>query len=1219
MSKKILHNTNKKDLLYRGGGLSKKINDAEIKLNEIAKIINGFVMPDIGISKLNPLERRYLEEIKTNPKSTSHVYENFMLPIEQNLPRDTEADIHVGKNRSYLDDAADAFEAELNKKPTQNNKSTNNNKNNNIDMLSLNISPLSVDCGEDLAIIINALNKKLDVGKAQQAFDVIDNLNKFSNYEFEDNDFSISKEEDSAFFKEINKFKTDLNMDNLEEEKKRIFKKNVAEVFPLTQEMDNYIEKEESGYLIWNDSYHSQISSTLSELEGHKKKLEETIFEIKKISDQLTEEQNSISKYGSETDSHSNVSISKELIKKVPELKNVSFAIISDKLDSVLSRTNIDPEELKKQKEEWKNKLDDSAEYGIGQATIRLFGIEASMRDRVNSFISNNTLFKGARDGPNITDITKSSEEIISKLEKLAVDVKESQIFPSKIRQLKERFRKFIENYNNYFSNEESDKKILEYAKNSNFKKFISDNPQLVLTDNMLGNSGQLIQTFKSKLEKKQSEKELLVTNTNKLAATYTDLLQSYDGQKDAKYTKKENKIKEIKDKINVKIGEKCKKDGLDEILSKIKKNNEIIVIVEQIVLEVMLRGKVDEKKLKDPILGTSIVDKLNKFISMTGKGIINKTNLESLKNKVELYIPKMQEEHLQNTIKQEEAKLEIWDIDYNSKIESTKRLVDMYTDQLAESTSSLNDTVKKISNIQETLNEFGDPKKSDSNIHILSELVELMPDLRGNAFSVITKKIKDATAFDTETAAKNIEEKKIDIINKLINPDTYGIVEEKTKANYETPKNKSTASPRSSPPPANQNAQTVALKPVQKTSTPAKTSTPNNVHTVALKPVQNTPVTQLKKQNKNLGGGASDNKQYIYEANQKVKKTIEQIKSIKDEIFTVPKKYEEIGKYFSELIKDVGAAGKEYKDKLSKVTAELNNELTEFIKNIETQENTNKGLLLLKGYISNAGFIKFLSSMSTFIIPESGSITDKFTKDIFELEKKKKTNEDLKIALQKSLDDVKKKYNTLVYNRKTESDKTNNEIQTQIAKYKANPPYKFSAKQFNEEKKIWYGPHNGGGSDKIYYSSNYLQIHKSLREILGKNNYNNTQQSVSSDIDGVLMKNEKTLFNYIRYVAQMCSDIDDGIFIPKIMLSSDDIGTVLSKINKIFTIKTINELQYDKIVLNLKIVLGRTERCCNKIALLLRDKPNEFIDITKSRAIIDILLALHVSNKIKL
>ena len=92
-----------------------------------------------------------------------------------------------------------------------------------------------------------------------------------------------------------------------------------------------------------------------------------------------------------------------------------------------------------------------------------------------------------------------------------------------------------------------------------------------------------------------------------------------------------------------------------------------------------------------------------------------------------------------------------------------------------------------------------------------------------------------------------------------------------------------------------------------------------------------------------------------------------------------------------------------------------------------------------------------------------------------------------------------------------------------------------------------------------------------------------------------------------------MCETIPSS-FIPKHILSIDDINEILISMRKAMKSELYKNNE-DK----LKIVFGRTERCYNKMALLLNKQNTiKYINVLESNSMIDIIVGNHIMTRLK-
>jgi hypothetical protein len=153
------------------------------------------------------------------------------------------------------------------------------------------------------------------------------------------------------------------------------------------------------------------------------------------------------------------------------------------------------------------------------------------------------------------------------------------------------------------------------------------------------------------------------------------------------------------------------------------------------------------------------------------------------------------------------------------------------------------------------------------------------------------------------------------------------------------------------------------------------------------------------------------------------------------------------------------------------------------------------------------------------------------------------------------------------------------------------------------------------GGNQTIKYYSDTTFLNSRIYDIMF--NLNNSEKIMNKEYNKLLLEETINKYNeciliYIYYVLNMC-DIIPKSFIPKYILSIDDVNDILISIRKAMK----SDLYKNNEDL-LKIVFGRTERCYNKMALLLNKDTTQYIDVIKSNSIIDILIGNHIMSRVK-
>lgn len=147
-----------------------------------------------------------------------------------------------------------------------------------------------------------------------------------------------------------------------------------------------------------------------------------------------------------------------------------------------------------------------------------------------------------------------------------------------------------------------------------------------------------------------------------------------------------------------------------------------------------------------------------------------------------------------------------------------------------------------------------------------------------------------------------------------------------------------------------------------------------------------------------------------------------------------------------------------------------------------------------------------------------------------------------------------------------------------------------------------------GGVSQNV---STALELNKHLNKIMTSLYKNRTQDG--QDIDIVRYKimfaryeNEVPIIKFIIFICTMLIKINNNEFKPLLTLDGEYIEYIQQKVND-FKSKN-NNSQY-------KIILGRAERCCNKLIKIMATDNNNIINLQLSKKQLDLLLIMYIAT----
>lgn len=1136
-----------------------QLDNANQKVKDISFMINNFNIPDIGIHKLNPLEQKYLNEIIKNPNTQKHIYDDFMIPLEQHLPLESNFDIQLPQSKNQTMDILQKYTDEIITINSTVNNGNTQNVSNALDILELKTPTLSPFWGYELATIIKALNNQQNSVKTNQTLQKIGTLQKFIGYEFQESEFVVVSGEE--YQKQINDFLKTLKIDGktiyeLESDKKRIFDINVDKIFPIKKNLNDKIEMEKSTLLIWNDKYQLKMINKRTDIEGTDKKMIEINKLIEKIDTKLIQEKNAIVKFGLESDPNSNISNLNKLIKNIPELLNSKFGDIIKIFEQVVYRASIqlNEKELEKEKNEWYKNLTDDTFYGLD--TIRRSDM-MTVGPLIRYFIDNSKktyIYKSVKGTNPITDIILDSDTIIERLSELLNNpiVKNSKS-SDKLSGIIENFRKFILKYkslDDYKNKKQLDAKISPFLQNNDLVSFLKTNPDLVLQNNMLEDNKKNILDYENKKQKFETEKNEYDKQAEQFKKDIEKLENNYINDQQHKEDETKKNIKILTENANIEIGKIGQKDGLDKILQSLAK-----VDIE-----------IDKFKEKNT------TEKWNNIIDM------NKIN--QLNSKIEIYVSGLESRVINNEKKKIESKLEDWDQEYTSGKESLEKMLGSNKKQFEDENLKLTSNLNELKITIDLLQMFGNDANDTSNISILTKIITLRSDLRGKQYRIILDELNniDKEITDITKELESVEAEKKVLKEKVTNPLTFGVTII-IAPTFKNPKRNIAGG--------------------ASTNTSVGTLNKDAFNTFNVKTTNPKEKVILDTINKINGYDLIDNKNEII-------KELNEIRKHPDFLQLIPNEKKNIMDIISKNINDIN---------------EFYNKYTEI-------NNKKKELDMIKGVKDDKNFIIFLEKMKNKIIPIDGNIINKFKERKANLEKQVKTITDTIKMLKGTIDNMQNTLNSMASSYGIDKQLKEKQRDDSILKIRPeNIPIKYYLKTtIDDEQQQWYNLHLGGSGNDIKFNPSFQKLHDNLKIIISiiyrMNKYDtdgigiikDANNYVNGKVDNILVKNEKLLLIYNMYVLKMCTDIETKKFIPKYMLYSNDIGKIILKINNIYNTPKF----YDTRKL-IQIVLGRAERCCNKMILVLRDKPGHYIDVIKSSAIIDILLAIHVTSKINL
>ena len=1173
----------------------RSLKDASDKLDKILSFVQSLSVPKLGITKMNPIEKKYALDPSNNQ---IHMYNDLLFQYEKNLPVEKQIknltniinkDEHI--TNLYLSNRTDII-------PT----TDNINIKFKIDDIQYEVEPLLSSWGNDIGNILkqftiaqNDTNKTLAIN----TYSTIKSIINFINYNFSDSDFKLSDKDPLE-----EKIKPELDqlgdITQLQQEYNTIKSEpgNISKIYPLEKDMNNQINKLNFDFNKWDDGQQLELKNKKNNISKTEKQINELTKQKEYYDNLLKNETNDTKK--------------QEFQQKVIELNNKIYMETNNLSTNNLIYKNIF-EKYNSNKKQKETELNNAINRIIDESNQKIANILGSVAEqKINK----------------IKEIKLKRKEL---MESLKPSLWTNIFNKTKITELTTKLQTYINNI-------DSGSKTIFDQKNVSYNKEIGEKNKKNNAD-----ITNIITKYRENITTIDQE------NTN------LEITKGKEQENLKKAGENQKQIDTLKQIANIIIGNNT--GGY-----KIYNLNKLLDVIDNIQYggEPYNQNKIDgiKQKIDKEIKRINPLNKLLPIYQLLSKRVSEIKDITNLKNKINIYqkyddgqdwinqtISKGWDSNndLKKNNKPTDADVKANITDINTFFSYIKELLNLY-DKTDKPTTSTTPSTTTQSSTQSSTAPSTVPSQtpsstvpsqtpsstapsqipSSSNIDKIIGTEIIKNELFGKKLGEIKNFINDYSTKNMNDVIKNLAERQ----NKfkcevLLNYNSYGIpnIDKKQLYNYGTI-NKCMGTVDTQ---AKQIAQTIIqshesteeFDSLQKLSgldynqitfdgkypqgVIKKFFEDNlkNVETMELHKIFNGTINFDTLKNNIDNNIKSNSTNPLYNLFRSKVKNADWNNFIKNVKSGIKKKIDEVKNQYDTLVEE----SKNINNEQIKI-----NIVKKFLEIINDQQYKK-----FKEFYDN-------TQNNDFLIPakdDSTTLENIFKEEIKKIENKINEN-NIKIRnIRQNIQDLEKTITST-------SSSTSSSIITYTPQQSLITDKKWFTENFiykdpiaiDESKlpKDYLKMSQVGGENFKYYSDTTF-LNSRIFDIMY--NLNNSDKITDPTYNKLLLDETMNNYNYsiliyILYVLNMCDKIPSS-FVPKHILSIDDVNEVLISMRKAMK-SDLYKNNEDK----LKIVFGRTEKCYNKMALLLNNDTTKFIDVIKSNSIIDILLGNHIMTRLK-